>query len=161
MCARIVDRSPTAARQLASRARRRVHGASTGAGVDGSRRRAVVEAFLAASRNGDFAALLTLLDPDAVLRADAAAVRMGATSEIRGAHVVADTFAGRARVARAALVDGTVNAVWAHAGRPRVFFGFTIVEDAVVGIGLVADPDRLQSMHVVVLDEGDEYQPDG
>jgi RNA polymerase sigma factor (sigma-70 family) len=160
--ARIVGRSPAAARQLASRARRRVHGASDTIGADGPRRRAVVEAFLAASRDGDFAALLALLDPHVVLRADAAAVRMGATPEVRGAQAVADTFAGRARVATPALVDGTVNAVWAHGGgRPRVVFGFVIVNGAVMRIELIADPDRLESMDVVMLEHRDKDQPDG
>jgi RNA polymerase sigma-70 factor (ECF subfamily) len=74
---------------------------------------------------------------------------------------VADTFTGRARVATPALVDGTVNAVWAHGGRPRVIFGFRIVRDVVAGIELIADPDRLESMHMVVLDDDGEYQPDG
>src|SRR5438270_11354347 len=91
----IVGRSPAAARQLASRARRRVRGAQTK--PDLARQRAVVDAFLAAARGGDFEGLLELLDPDVVCRADAAAAAMGADAEVRGADAVTKTFAGRAR----------------------------------------------------------------
>jgi RNA polymerase sigma factor (sigma-70 family) len=147
----IVGRSPAAARQLASRARRRVRGASADPGADRSRQRRIVDAFLAASRGGDFGALLAMLDPDAVLRADPAAVRMGATEEVRGAAAVAETFAGRARVAEPALVGGAVGAVWAPGGRPRVAFGFTFEGDKVVQIDLVADPDRLEQLDVTAL----------
>ncbi len=107
----IVGRSPAAARQLASRARRRLRGASATGEVDRRRRQAIVEAFLAASRGGDLGALLALLNPDVVLRADGAAVQMGAEAEVRGAEAVAGTFAGRARVAQPALVDGVAGAV--------------------------------------------------
>jgi RNA polymerase sigma factor (sigma-70 family) len=151
--ARIVGRSPAAGRQLASRARRRVRGAATDADADRIRQRQIVDAFLAASRGGDFGSLLALLDPDAVLRADPAAVRMGATREVRGAPAVAETFAGRARVAQPALVGGAVEAVWAPGGRPRVVFGFTIEGDKVVQIDLVADPDRIRQLDVTFLNE--------
>src|SRR5712692_3270342 len=93
----MVGRSPAAARQLASRARRRVQGAATVPDTDRVRQREVVGAFLAASRGGDFAALLALLDPDVGLRADPEAVRVGAAKEVRGATAVANTFSGRAR----------------------------------------------------------------
>src|SRR5690348_11624792 len=112
----IVGRSPTAARQLASRARRRVQGAATIPDDAFTQRRAVVDAFLAASRGGDFSALLALLDPDVVLRVDRAAADMGASGGIRGAEAVARQFAGRAQVAQAALVGGAVGAVWAQGG---------------------------------------------
>src|SRR2546422_4404368 len=102
----VVGRSPAAATQLASRARRRVQGAATVPDADLTRRREIVDAFLAASRGGDFGALLALLDPDVVLRADPAAVRAGATREGRGAAAVAETLSGRARRARPAPVDG-------------------------------------------------------
>ena len=148
----IVGRSPTAARQLASRARRRVQGAATLPDADRSRRREVVDAFLAASRDGDFDALLALLDPDVVLRADKAAVGMGASRAVRGAPVVADTFKGRARVAQTALVDGAIGALWAVGGEPRVVFGFTITRGKIVAIELLADPDRLRQLELVVLD---------
>src|SRR2546422_323980 len=84
------------------------------------------EALLAAARGGDFAALLALLDPDVVLRADHAALQLGASSEVRGAPAVAGTFSGRARVAQPALVNGAAGAVWAPGGQPRVVFGFTL-----------------------------------
>ncbi|MGH7460911.1 MAG: sigma-70 family RNA polymerase sigma factor, partial [Longimicrobiales bacterium] len=102
----IVGRSATAARQLASRARRRVQGANARPDADRSRQRTVVDAFLAAARSGDFTALLALLDPDVVLRADAAAVLSGAEEEVLGAAAVARTFAGRASAAQPALIDG-------------------------------------------------------
>ena len=150
--ATIVERSPAAARQLASRARRRVQGLSPETDPDPGRRREVVTAFLAASRGGDFAALLALLDPDAVLRADPAAVAVGAEAEVRGADAVATAFSGRARAARLALVDGIVHAVWAQGGQPRVVFAFTITEGSVVAIDLLADPERLRDMDVTVLE---------
>jgi RNA polymerase sigma-70 factor (ECF subfamily) len=148
----IVGRSPTAARQLASRARRRVRGAAPASDADHARQRAVVDAFLAASRGGDFAALLTLLDPDVVLRADPAAVQMGAAPEVRGAADVAATFAGRAQVARPALVNGAVGAVWAPGGQPRVVFGFTIRGGKIVALDLLADPARLGRINLTILD---------
>jgi RNA polymerase sigma-70 factor, ECF subfamily len=148
----IVGRTPAAARQLASRARRRVKGAPAVPDTDRTRQRAVVDAFLAASRGGDFDALLGLLDPDVVLRADQAAVQMGASEEVRGASVVAGTFSGRARVAQPALVNGEVGAVWAPGGRPRVVFGFTITGGKVVQIDLIADPERLGRLDLLILD---------
>ena len=153
----IVGRTPTAARQLASRARRRVQGAGAVSGAparetDATRQRAVVDAFLAASRGGDFQALLALLDPDVVLRADAAAVQVGAQAEVRGAAAVAETFSGRARVARPALMDGAVGLVWAPGGQPRVVFGITIVRGKIVEIELVADPERLRRLDLTILE---------
>ena len=153
--ATIVGRTPTAARQLASRARRRVQGArATPAVADATHdRRQVVEAFLAASRGGDFQALLEMLDPDVVVRADGAAVKMGAAAEVRGATAVAETFAGRARVAKVALLDGVPGLVWAPGGAARVAFGFTIESGRIVGIELIADPERLRQLEVDVLEE--------
>jgi len=149
----IVGRSPTAARQLASRARRRVQGAGTVPDADLARQREVVDAFLAASRDGDFDALLALLDPDVVLRADRAAVQTGASAEVRGAPAVADTFSGRARAAQPAFVNGAAGAVWAPGGQPRVVFGFTITHGKIVAIDLVADPERLRQLDLTVLDD--------
>ena len=149
----IVGRSPSAARQLASRARRRVQGAAAAPDADRTRQREVVDAFLAASRNGDFDALLAVLDPDVVLRADSAAVRAGASREVRGAAAVADTFSGRARAAQPALLNGAVGAVWAPRGRPRVVFGFTIKRGKIVEIELVADPARLRQLDLALLDD--------
>jgi hypothetical protein len=115
----------------------------------------VVAAFLAASRGGDFGALLTLLDPEVVLRADAAALAMGAQglSPIRGAHAVADTFAGKARAARMALIDGDPGLVWTHMGEVRVVFAFTVDDGRVTAIDLVADPERIAGLDVVTLAE--------
>ncbi|MDQ4028115.1 MAG: sigma-70 family RNA polymerase sigma factor [Actinomycetota bacterium] len=149
----IVGRSPTAARQLASRARRRVQGAATVPDANLTHQREVVDAFLAAARGGDFDALLAVLDPDVVVRADAAAVRAGAAGEVRGAAAVAETFSGRARVARPALVNGAVGLVWAPRGRPRVAFRFTIMRGRIVGIDLVADPDRLRELDLAILND--------
>jgi RNA polymerase sigma-70 factor (ECF subfamily) len=151
--ASIVGRSPAAARQLASRARRRVQGAATVPGTDLTRQRVVVDAFLAASRGGDFEALLALLDPDVVLRADPAAVKAGASEEVRGAAAVAGTFSGRARFAQPALVNGAPGAVWAPGGRPRVVFGFMITGGKIIEIELVADPERLRQLDLAVLDD--------
>jgi RNA polymerase sigma factor (sigma-70 family) len=149
----IVGRSATAARQLASRARRRVQGASEGPGADLARQRDVVDAFLAASRGGDLGALLAVLDPDVVLRADRAAVGAGASSEVHGATAVARTFAGRARAAQPALVNGAVGAVWAPDGPPRVVVGFTITRGKIVEIDLIADPTRLRELDLAVLSD--------
>src|SRR5690606_15535827 len=119
----IVDRSPVAVRQLASRARRRVHGASADGRPDVARQRQVVEAFFRASRAGDFRALLALLDPDVLLRPDAEALRLGArngwiTAPMRGAEAVARRFSGNAQAARPALIDGLPGGVWSHNGQP-------------------------------------------
>jgi RNA polymerase sigma factor (sigma-70 family) len=149
----IVGRSPTAARQLASRARRRVKGAAAVPDADRTRQREVVDAFLAASRGGDFNALLAVLDPDVVLRADRPAVQAGASREVHGAAAVADSFSGRARAAQPAMVNGTVGLVWAPHGQPRVAFGFTIMRGKIVEIDLVADPERLRQLDLVILQE--------
>jgi RNA polymerase sigma-70 factor (ECF subfamily) len=150
--ASIVGRSPDAARQLASRARRRVQGTGTVPEADRGRHREVVEAFLAASRGGDFEALLAVLDPDVVLRADRAAVAAGAPRKVRGAEEVAGTFAGRARAAQLALIDGAAGLVWAQRGQPRVAFGFTIANGRITQIELVADPERLRQLDLRIVD---------
>jgi RNA polymerase sigma-70 factor (ECF subfamily) len=111
----------------------------------------VVDAFLAASRGGDFDALLALLDPDVVLRADSAAVIAGAAGELVGAAAVAETFFGRARTAQSAVIDGAAGLVWAPGGQPRVVFGFTIENGKIVEIELLADPARLGELDLVVL----------
>jgi DNA-directed RNA polymerase specialized sigma24 family protein len=148
----IVDRTPEAARQLARRARRRVQGADPAREADPGRQREVVDAFLAASRNGDFDTLLALLDPDVVLRADVAAVRMGAIGQVRGAADVASTFSGRARAVQPALLGGSIGAVWIVNGRPRMAFAFTVAGGKVIAIDMVADPDRLGQLDPTVLD---------
>jgi RNA polymerase sigma factor (sigma-70 family) len=179
--AEIVGCSPAAARQLASRARRRVQHTATAepapsptgseatapagptstgpapagrtataghpsTGPDPARR--VVDAFLAAAHGGDFTALLALLDPDVELRADAAGVKMGAAGLVRGPRAVAETFAGRARGARVALIDGSPGLVWMAGAGPRVVFAFTVTGGRVTGIDLLADPDTLAAMTI-------------
>lgn len=154
----IVGRSPVAARQLASRGRRRVQGASEdGRAADVARQRDIVEAFFRASRGGDFQALLAVLDPDVALRGDEAALRMGVrsgwltASELHGARAVAEQFAGRAQAAQLALIDGVPGVVWAPGGTPRVVFGFTIRNGKVVEIELVADTERLSRLKIEIL----------
>src|SRR5215510_3424042 len=148
----MVGRSATAARQLASRARRRVQGAS-GAPADPTRQREIVKAFLEASRDGDFSALLALLDPDVVLRADSVAVQMGASAEIRGAPEVAKILSGRARAAQVALIKGVTGLIWAQRGQPRVAFSFAITNGKIVMIDLTADPERLRQLDWKILKE--------
>jgi RNA polymerase sigma factor (sigma-70 family) len=150
----VLGRSVEAARQLASRARRRVRGATGDPTADRSRQRQVVEAFLAASRQGDFEALLALLDPAVVVHADAAAVQAGASPEVRGAADVARTFAGRARAAQPALVDGLVGLAWAPGGHPRVVFDFALEDGRIVAIELIAEPARLAELDLEPLSEG-------
>ena len=116
----IVGRTPAAARQLASRARRRVQGTPPIVDADLDHKRRIVDAFLAASKNGDFEGLLAVLDPDVVFRADEAAVRLGSLAEIRGAAAVAGTFKGRAQAARPALADGTMAVAVIFGGRLRI-----------------------------------------
>ncbi len=148
----ILRRSPAATRQLASRARRRVQQATVpDAGI--THQREVVDAFLAASRRGDFTALLAVLDSDVVVRADHAAVQIGALREVRGAKAVAETFSNRARAARPALVDGAVGLVWASGGEPRVVFDFKITNGKIVQIDLVADTEAIRRMDLAVLDK--------
>jgi RNA polymerase sigma-70 factor, ECF subfamily len=154
----IVGRSATAARKLASRARRRVRGAARGKEADHPRGREVVDAFLKASREGDFDALLTLLDPDVVLRADRAAVSVGAPGEVRGARAVARQVSGRVRGLQPALVDGAVGAV-AQRGRQFLVFRLTIKSGKIVEIHVVADPEHLRHLDLVILSSGVEQTP--
>ena len=152
--ASIVGRSPTAARQLASRARRRVQGGRTVPDADLTRQREVVDAFLAAARGGDFDALLAVLDPDVVLRADHAAVPSDASTEVRGAAAVAKRAAqGGARAAQPALVNGAVGVVVAPSGRLLMVLGFTITHGKIVEIDVVADPARLRHLDLAVLND--------
>ena len=148
--AAIVGCSPTAARQLASRARRRVKQHATVPDADLARQRAVVDAFLAAARDGDFDALVAVLDPDVALRADRGAVPLGASRVVRGARAVADgalTFARLGRFARPALVNGAAGVVArAPDGRPLSVVGFTITGGKIVEIDILADPARLRQL---------------
>lgn len=156
----VVGKSVDATRQLASRARRRVRGGGDPE-PDLVRQREVVEAFLAASREGRFERLLTILDPDVVLRADPAAlaaaqagVAHGAPAlepELVGAHAVASAFVGRAQAARVALVDGAVGAVYAPGGTVRTAFAISVRGGRIVGIDLVADAAELATLDVELL----------
>jgi RNA polymerase sigma factor (sigma-70 family) len=148
----IVGRSPSAARQLASRARRRVQGATNVPDTDLTRQREVVDAFLAAARGGDFDALVAVLDPDVVLRSDLSAAHAVGSKEVRGGPAVARTAAkGRARAARPALVNGTVGVVVAPRGRLLMVLAFTIRGQNIVEIDAIADPARLSRLDVVLL----------
>jgi RNA polymerase sigma-70 factor (ECF subfamily) len=153
----IVGRTPVAARQLASRGRRRVQGASEdGRVADATRQKEVVEAFFRASRDGDLQALLAVLDPDVTLRPDQTALRMGSrngwiTSDIHGAEAVAAQFNGSAQAAQLALLDGNPGAVWAANGRPVVAFAFAIRDAKVVEIELIGDAERLSRMNIELL----------
>ncbi len=146
--AAIVDRSPVATRQVASRARRRVRAATAATGRESNPQREIVAAFFAASREGRLDALIQLLAPGVVLRADAAAVRMGSDAEALGAKAVAEIFSGRARAARLARIDGQYGAVWAPGGKPRVVFRFTVEGDTIVAINLIADPDAIAALNI-------------
>jgi RNA polymerase sigma-70 factor (ECF subfamily) len=151
--AEIVERSPVATKKLASRARRRVHGASVAPAADLARQRSVVEAFLAASRAGDLDALLAVLAPDVVRRADRSAREDGAEAELRGARRVAEetvTNAGRARFARAALVDGSLGVIVAPWGRLRFALRLTIAGERIAAIDVVGDPARLRRLALAV-----------
>ncbi len=147
----IVGRTSAATRQLASRARRRVRGASAD-DVDRGRRREIVDAFLAASRAGDFEALLAVLDPDVVFRPDAVAAAMGRTTEIRGAAAVAQTFKGRAQAARPALVDGELGLAVEFGGRLRIVLALSFAGDRIASIEAIADPERLKQLDLTILD---------
>jgi len=146
--ATIVGRTPEAARQLASRARRRVRGASADRDAVTQRHDELVRAFLQASRSGNFSALLALLAPEATLRADAAVVAMGGATYwqndrlqagIEGADAVARTFYGRARAAQPALIDGKPGAVWMHDRQVLVAFRFAVVDDRIAAVDIIAD----------------------
>jgi RNA polymerase sigma factor (sigma-70 family) len=151
----IVDRSPVAARQLASRARRRVRGAAPASDVDIARQREVVNAFIAAARDGDFDALVALLDPDVVLRVDRGAVRARPSREVRGAPAVArqaSSFARLTRIARPALVNGAAGFVVAEGARPIAVACFTVTGGRIVEIDLLADPARLRELDLSALE---------
>jgi len=145
--ARIAGTTPAAARQHASRARRRVRGAAPLAETDLERQREVIDAFLAASRSGNFAALLEVLDPDVVFRIDAGARTELSLAPVHGAEAVAEQVLARgtpmAAYARHAVVNGAAGVVVAPHGQPLAVVGFTIVEDRIVAIDVIADPGKL------------------
>jgi RNA polymerase sigma factor (sigma-70 family) len=151
----IVDRSPAAARQLASRARRRVRGAPV-PDTDLARQREIVDAFLAAARDGNFDALVATLHPDVLVRADAGALVPGLPREVRGAHAAAKQallFSRRAGFARPALVNGAAGVVAVSQGRPLSVMGFTIVGGQIVEIDILASAARLRGLDLTALED--------
>lgn len=148
---RIVDRSPDAARQLASRARRRVHGLPETPSADYDRRKNVVAAFLAASRDGDFSGLLAVLDPDVVFHADADAVRLGSLAEMHGAQAVASNFKGKATAAKLALIDGQLGLAVILGGQLKLVVLMEVEGDQIIAINSIADPARIAACEVEYL----------
>ncbi|WP_426247471.1 RNA polymerase sigma factor SigJ [Nocardioides sp. LHG3406-4] len=152
----MLDRSPAAARQLASRGRRRVQGGAPEPDPDVTRQREVVDAYFAAARDGDFAALVAVLHPDVVLRADSGPLRPQRTVVLRGA----ETVAAQARMAQAlvrfvrpALVNGTAGAVAVSSDRVIAVMGFTVTDGLITAIDVLNDPDRLAALDVSMLDD--------
>ena len=154
--ARMVNRTPTAARKLASRARQRLRGGDKPSNSDLVRQRRVAEAFLAASRDGDFRALLDVLDPDVVLCADAMATRTGLPVEVRSAPLVArgaSAYSDRVQFAQLALVDGRVGVVIAPRGQLFAVLGLTVTDEKITRIEVIADPLRLNQLELALLNE--------
>ncbi|WP_431901372.1 RNA polymerase sigma factor SigJ [Nonomuraea sp. bgisy101] len=152
--ASMTERSPAAARQLASRARRRVQGQAPAPDPDLARQRDVVNAFFAAARDGDFDALVAVLDPDVVLRSDGGVVRASQTVVLNGARTVAEQAVGFGRLspfARPALINGAAGVVVAADGRPLSVMAFTVAGGKVVAIDVLADPERLRELDLPVL----------
>ena len=151
----IVDRSPEAARQLASRARRRIQGENPVPDADLDAQREVVDAFLAASRDGDFGRLLAVLDPDVVLRVDFGPLAARASREVRGAEEVANqafTYSRLGLVVHPALINGAAGLVTTRRGQPFSVLGFTVKEGKIVEIDILADPARLHELNLTILD---------
>jgi RNA polymerase sigma-70 factor (ECF subfamily) len=150
--ASILERSPAATRQLASRGRRRVQGRPAVPEDELGRRRDVVDAYLAAARDGDFDALVAVLDPDVVLRADRSILAPGQAREQRGAAAVArQALARRAQFAEPALIDGSPGLLLAPFGRLRLVLRFTVAHGRIAEIDVVGDPERLQALDLAVL----------
>jgi RNA polymerase sigma-70 factor (ECF subfamily) len=151
----IVDRSPAAARQLASRARRRVQGGHPTPDADLDAQREVVDAFIAAARDGDFETLLEVLDPDVVLRADRGAAAIGSATVVRGAANLARQAMAFSRLdleVRRALVNGAAGTVSLRDGKPFTIAGFTIRNRRIVEMNVIADPEALRHVDVTILD---------
>jgi RNA polymerase sigma factor (sigma-70 family) len=150
----IVERSPAAARQLASRARRRVRDGAPEPDPDRSRQRKVVDAFFAASHAGNFEALLGLLAPDVVLRADGGALRPGASAFVQGAAAVAGrawTYRKLSPYVRPVLVNGVAGVLVARDGEPFAIMAFTVRDDRIVAIDALSDPERLRALELPAL----------
>jgi RNA polymerase sigma factor (sigma-70 family) len=151
----IVGRSPAAARQLASRARRRVQGENPTPDADLDTQREVIDAFIAAAREGDFETLLEVLDADVVLRADRGAVAAGSSAVVRGAANVARQASAFSRLdieVRPALVNGAAGTVTLRDGRPFAIAGFTIRNRRIVEMDVLADPESLRRIDLTILD---------
>jgi len=148
----IVGRNAPAARQLASRARRRVRREDASGEANRLRQAKLVDAFLAAARNAEFDRLLALLDPDVILTADQTSAQLGAAQEIHGAAAVAE-FSRRARGATPALLNGAAAAVWIVGGQPRVVYSFTVSGGKIIAIDLIADPARLRVLDLVIVND--------
>ncbi|MNJ91260.1 ECF RNA polymerase sigma factor SigJ [compost metagenome] len=162
----IIDRTEEATRQLASRARRRVRGANTSQ-EDSDRQKEMVAAFLSASKDGNFEALIRLLHPDVVLRADATAIKISEAnkskgapqfkSQITGAKNVADTFKGKASAAQLASINGAAGATWAPGGKPVVAFTFSVSEGKISSIDITMDKEALEKFDIAVINnKGDK-----
>jgi RNA polymerase sigma factor (sigma-70 family) len=150
----VTGRSPTATRQLASRARRRVRGTAAVPGTRLARQRELAAAYLAAARGGDLATLLSILDPEVVIHADAGSVPSGVPVTIRGAAVVAHgavAATGRARYGGLALVNGSPGIIMAPSGRLVLVLAFTFGDDTITQIEVISDPDRLAQLDLAVL----------
>ena len=157
----MIERSPAAARQLASRARRRVQGAPA-PDPDPEHQRAVVDAFFAAARDGDFDGLVAVLDPDVVVRADGGVRRARQTEVLRGAAAVASQAVNGARFTpfiRPALINGAAGAVVVAAGRVISVMGFTVANGRIVAVDVLYDPERLADLDPTVVDDpGPDHQ---
>jgi RNA polymerase sigma-70 factor (ECF subfamily) len=159
----IIGRSSAAARQLASRARRRVQGAAPVSDVDLATQRELVEAFIAAARGGDFEALIAVLDPDVVLRADAGAPPLGMSGEVRGAKAVARaalSFSNLELYVQPALINGAAGTVSIRDGRPFSVAGFTVRGGKITQIDILADPERLRRLDLTIPGHGAQSAPD-
>jgi RNA polymerase sigma-70 factor (ECF subfamily) len=146
----IVGRSVEATRQLASRARRRVQGKDV-PDADLARQRKIVDAFLKASRESDFEALIAVLDPNVVFRPDAVAAKMGNQSEARGAQAVAALFKGRAQAARPAMADGAMALAVVFGGQLRIVLGITFSGERITAIDAIADPEHIAGLDIALL----------
>jgi RNA polymerase sigma factor (sigma-70 family) len=154
--AAMLERSPSATRQLASRARRRVRGQATPPDPDLARQRKVVDAFFAAARDGDFDALVAVLDPDVVLRSDGGAGRPQMSLVIHGAENVAGQAMVASRLSpyvRRALVNGAAGVVVVPRGQPVSVMAFTVAQGRIVAIDVLMDPERLRQLDLTVLDD--------
>jgi RNA polymerase sigma factor (sigma-70 family) len=152
----MIDRSTVATRQLASRARRRVRGQAPVLDPDLAHQRAAVDAFFAAARDGDFDALLSVLDPDVVVRSDGGTARAGLTGVVHGARTVAEQASTGSRFApfvRPALVNGAAGAVVSAGGRVLSVMGFSVVDGKIVAVDVLYDIDRLAELDLTVLDD--------